>query len=93
MYLKTSEVHQNTQLEGWEAQKDKNIEIIGGRYGLGSKDTTAKDCKAVFDNLAKDQPQHPFTIGIVDDVTHLSLPVDRSFKVKTDATQCLFYGL
>ena len=76
-----------------EVLKDKNIEIIGGRYGLGSKDTTAKDCKAVFDNLAKDKPQHPFTIGIVDDVTHLSLPVDSSFKVKTDATQCLFYGL
>lgn len=76
-----------------ETLKDTDIKVIGGRYGMGSKDTTAKAVKAVFDNLAKDKPQHPFTIGIVDDVTHLSLEEDKSFKVKTDATQCLFYGL
>ncbi len=76
-----------------EVLKDKDIEVIGGRYGMGSKDTTAKACKAVFDNLAKENPQHPFTIGIVDDVTNLSLEEDPAFNVKTDATQCLFYGL
>ena len=76
-----------------EALKDKDIEIIGGRYGLGSKDTTARACKAVFDNLAKDEPQHPFTIGIVDDVTHLSLEEDETFNIESTATECLFYGL
>lgn len=80
-------------LDVCEVLKDTDIEVIGGRYGMGSKDTTAKAVKAVYDNLAKDKPQHPFTIGIVDDVTHLSLTEDPNFHVKTDATQCLFYGL
>ncbi|SEJ27221.1 pyruvate-ferredoxin/flavodoxin oxidoreductase [Kandleria vitulina] len=80
-------------LDVCEVLKDKDIVITGGRYGMGSKDTTARAVKSVYDNLAKEKPQHPFTIGIVDDVTHLSLELDPTFSVKTDATQCLFYGL
>ena len=59
-----------------EALKDRNVTIIGGRYGMGSKDTQPNQIKAVFDELAKDAPKSEFTIGIVDDVTHLSLDVD-----------------
>lgn len=73
--------------------KDKDIEIIGGRYGLGSKDTTAGQIKAVYDELKKDAPKAEFTIGIEDDVTHLSLSEDVNFKVTSDYTSCLFWGL
>ncbi len=71
----------------------KDITIIGGRYGLGSKDTTAGQIKAVYDELAKDAPKEEFTIGIVDDVTNLSLTEDVDFKVASDYTSCLFWGL
>ncbi len=67
--------------------------IIGGRYGLSSKDTTTAQMKAVYDNLAGAK-KHPFTVGIVDDVTNLSLDVDNSFHANlTGVTECLFYGL
>ncbi len=51
-----------------------DIKVVGGRYGLGSKDTTPASISAVYENLAKDEPKGNFTIGIVDDVTELSLP-------------------
>ncbi|MEG0840909.1 MAG: pyruvate:ferredoxin (flavodoxin) oxidoreductase [Erysipelotrichaceae bacterium] len=73
--------------------KDRDIEIVGGRYGMGSKDTQPCHIKAVFDNLKKDKPLNSFTIGINDDVTNLSLPVDESFTVDGDYTSCLFWGL
>lgn len=73
--------------------KDKDIEIIGGRYGMGSKDTQPSHIKAVFDNLKGDKPLNSFTIGINDDVTHLSLPVDEEFQFDADYTSCLFWGL
>lgn len=73
--------------------KDKNIEIIGGRYGMGSKDTTPAQIKAVFDELAKPNPKDGFTIGINDDVTNLSLKEDENFKINGDYTSCLFWGL
>ncbi|MCD7810176.1 MAG: pyruvate:ferredoxin (flavodoxin) oxidoreductase [Erysipelotrichaceae bacterium] len=72
---------------------DKDIKVIGGRYGLGSKDTTPGQIKAVYDHLLDDDPFTSFTIGIVDDVTHLSLEEDKDFKVESDYTSCLFYGL
>ncbi|MDY4788135.1 MAG: pyruvate:ferredoxin (flavodoxin) oxidoreductase [Bacilli bacterium] len=74
-----------------EARKD--VEIIGGRYGLSSKDTQPNQIKAVFDNLGSEKPLNHFTVGIEDDVTHLSLPVDNNFHVEGDYTSCLFYGL
>ncbi|MEG0410706.1 MAG: pyruvate:ferredoxin (flavodoxin) oxidoreductase [Erysipelotrichaceae bacterium] len=73
--------------------KDRDIEIVGGRYGMGSKDTQPCHIKAVFDNLKKDKPLNSFTIGINDDVTNLSLPTDESFTVDGDYTSCLFWGL
>ncbi len=67
--------------------------IVGGRYGLSSKDTQPADIKAVYDNIKLAEPKHSFTISIIDDVTNLSLASDESFRVKTDYTSCLFYGL
>ncbi len=68
--------------------------IIGGRYGLSSKDTDPDQLLAVFDNLAKDEPLDGFTIGINDDVTHLSLPAPHVSGVsKGRALRCKFWGL
>lgn len=72
----------------------KNIElIIGGRYGLGSKDTNPSSIKAVYDHLDSENPFGSFTIGIHDDVTNLSLKPDYDFSIDGDYTSCLFYGL
>lgn len=79
-------------LEVVNAFKNKNIEIIGGRYGLSSKDTTPDQIKAVFDHLLLEKPSDPFTIGIQDDVTFLSLP-KNTFHIEEDSFSCLFYGL
>ncbi len=73
--------------------KDKDINIIGGRYGMGSKDTTPRQIKGVYDHLLETDPFNSFTIGINDDVTHLSLKEDDEFNVDADYTSCLFYGL
>ena len=68
--------------------------IIGGRYGLSSKEFTPSMTKAVFDELEKEQPKNHFTIGIYDDVTHTSLEWDKSFSVANEETfRGLFYGL
>ena len=73
------------------ALKGKNIDIIGGRYGLSSKNTTSKDILAIYTNL-KTKNKNNFTISINDDVTRLSLPVDNNFKVQTKSKEYLFYG-
>ena len=67
--------------------------IVGGRYGLGSKEFTPAMVAAVFTELQADKPRRHFTIGIVDDVTGHSLTVDQEFAVPTNAVQALFYGL
>ena len=68
--------------------------IVGGRYGLGSKDTTPDQIAAVFTNLSNDSPLHGFTIGINDDVTHLSLPLGDSIDVAKEGTfAARFWGL
>jgi pyruvate-ferredoxin/flavodoxin oxidoreductase len=54
--------------------------IIGGRYGLSSKEFTPSMVKAVFDELAKPRPKNHFTVGIIDDVTHTSLVWDKTFR-------------
>ncbi|MBO4682685.1 MAG: pyruvate:ferredoxin (flavodoxin) oxidoreductase, partial [Bacilli bacterium] len=69
-----------------------DVEVVGGRYGLSSKDTQPKDIKAVYDFL-KGKTWQGFTVGINDDVTKLSIPVDDTFHVHADYTSCLFYGL
>ena len=67
--------------------------IIGGRYGLSSKDTQPKDVKSVYDFLDAEKNWNGFTVGIKDDVTHLSIPVDEDFVIPHSYTSCLFYGL
>ncbi len=68
--------------------------IIGGRYGLSSKEFTPAMVKAVFDELKKPEPKNHFTIGIVDDVTHTSLNYDPGFSTEDPRTvRALFYGL
>jgi len=68
--------------------------IVGGRYGLGSKEYTPAMVRAVFDLLSHDKPRPHFTVGIVDDVTHLSLPVNEAATVEpADVTRCVFFGL
>ena len=68
--------------------------IVGGRYGLGSKDTTPDQIVATFKNLKADAPKHNFTIGIVDDVTMTSLPIEESVDVAQEGTiAARFWGL
>jgi len=67
--------------------------IVGGRYGLGSKDTTPTHIAAVYDNLMQDKPKNNFTIGIVDDVTNLSLPIGATINAAPEGTtRCKFWG-
>ena len=68
--------------------------IIGGIYGLGSKDTTPTEIKTVFDNLASENPKNNFTVGIEDDVTFRSLELSEPLKVAVPGTvRCKFWGL
>ena len=68
--------------------------VIGGRYGLSSKEFTPTMVKAVYDNLSQEQPKDHFTIGINDDVTNTSLTYDASFSTEPDSVvRALFYGL
>lgn len=68
--------------------------VIGGRYGLSSKEFTPAMVKAVFEELEQDTPRSPFTVGIHDDLTHTSLPVDASFIIEPENTvRAVFYGL
>jgi len=68
--------------------------IVGGRYGLGSKDTTPSQILAVFKNLKQDKPKDRFTIGIIDDVSHTSLPEEEIIDTTPEGTiRCKFWGL
>jgi pyruvate-ferredoxin/flavodoxin oxidoreductase len=68
--------------------------VIGGRYGLSSKEFTPAMVKGVFDELKKPEPKNHFTIGINDDVTHTSLAYDPSFSIESsDTVRCVFWGL
>src|SRR5512135_433352 len=68
--------------------------VIGGRYGLASKDFTPAMVKAVYDELAKPQPKNHFTVGIIDDVSFTSLDVDPAFSTESaDMVRAMFYGL
>ena len=69
-------------------------QIIGGRYGLSSKEFTPAMVKSIYDELKKEKPKNHFTIGIIDDLTHTSLTVDTSFSLDESTwTQALFFGL
>jgi pyruvate-ferredoxin/flavodoxin oxidoreductase len=67
--------------------------LVAGRYGLSSKEFTPSMVKGVFDELARDDPKPRFTVGIIDDVTHLSIPADPTFEVPSDAVSAVFFGL
>jgi pyruvate-ferredoxin/flavodoxin oxidoreductase len=78
---------------GYGAMKNAPA-VIGGRYGLSSKEFTPAMVKAVYDNLRQAQPKDHFTVGINDDVTHTSLTHDASFSTEPDSVvRALFYGL
>lgn len=68
--------------------------IIGGRYGLGSKEFTPAMVKGIFDQLNQDNPKNHFTVGIEDDVTHTSITYDPTFSIEgSDVTRAMFFGL
>jgi pyruvate-ferredoxin/flavodoxin oxidoreductase len=81
-----------------QALSDGRIEamplVCGGRYGLSSKEFTPAMVKAVFDNLESDAPKRKFTVGIQDDITHLSLEIEPGFNIESDqVVRAMFYGL
>jgi len=77
--------------EGWKGGFPK---VIGGRYGLSSKEFTPAMVKAVFDELLKPEPKNHFTVGIIDDVAHTSLEFDPTFFIESPETvRCMFWGL
>ncbi|HPP87624.1 MAG TPA: pyruvate:ferredoxin (flavodoxin) oxidoreductase, partial [bacterium] len=71
-----------------------NIKVVGGRYGLSSKDFTPSMVKAVFDNLKETEPKNHFTVGIIDDVTNTSLKIKENIDTVPEGTiSCKFWGL
>jgi pyruvate-ferredoxin/flavodoxin oxidoreductase len=77
-----------------EGMIDAMPRVIGGRYGLSSKEFTPAMVRAVFDNLASDKPKNHFTVGINDDVTFTSLEVKPGFEIEPDnVTRAMFFGL
>ncbi len=80
----------NSLVEGDRQQ----IRVVGGRYGLSSKEFTPAMAKAVFDHLTQAKPKNHFTVGIVDDLTHTSLAVEPGFNLEPDSVvRAIFYGL
>jgi len=75
-------------------QKKDNRLIVGGRYGLSSKQFTPTMAKEVFDNLKKDQPKNNFTVGIIDDITNTSLPESETIDTAPESmVRCKFWGI
>jgi pyruvate-ferredoxin/flavodoxin oxidoreductase len=75
-----------------ESEREMPI-VVGGRYGLSSKEFTPNMVKGIYDELLEDKPKNHFTVGINDDVTHTSLAVDDSFNIEPSTINCMFYGL
>ncbi len=72
----------------------RQIKVLGGRYGLSSKEFTPAMVKSIFDEMHKSQPKNHFTVGINDDVSHTSLEYDPEFDIESPATtRCVFWGL
>ena len=74
-------------------ESNRQIFVIGGRYGLGSKEFTPAMCCAVFQNLKSNAPKKHFTVGIEDDLTNTSLDIPSDFHLFSDCIQCKFFGL
>ena len=80
--------------ECWPGGSGPVPKIVGGRYGLSSKEFTPAMVKSIFDELAQGKPRNHFTVGINDDVTHTSLPFDPAFSTEgEDTTRAVFFGL
>ena len=81
--------------DGEDPTSARRPRVIGGRYGLASKELTPAMIKPVFDELTAERPKRHFTVGIVDDLTHLSLPIDGDFAHRRPQTevQAMFFGL
>jgi pyruvate-ferredoxin/flavodoxin oxidoreductase len=93
LYLDVRTAIGEAMAEGQTAFQEYPV-IVGGRYGLGSKDFTPAMVKAVFDNLDAAEPKNGFTVGIIDDVTNTSLDVDDSFEISSQGLLSgMFYGL
>ena len=76
----------------YEGRRD--VRVVGGRYGLSSKEFTPAMIKAVFDNLTQSSPKNHFTVGIIDDVSHTSLEIDPDFSIEPEeVVRALFFGL
>ncbi len=78
-----------------QGEREQLPRVVGGRYGLSSKEFTPGMVLGIFEELARDRPRHPFTVGIIDDVGHTSLDWDPAFRPDAAAgvTACVFYGL
>ena len=77
--------------EAWEGERPR---VIGGRYGLSSKEFTPAMVKGVFDEMLKDEPKNHFTVGIIDDVTNTSIEYDPTFSIEMpDMVRAIFWGL
>src|SRR6201997_740829 len=75
-------------------QSRGDVRVVGGRYGLSSKEFTPAMIKAIFDNLAQPSPKNHFTVGIDDDLSHTSLDYDRNFSIEPDdVVRAQFFGL
>ncbi len=85
----------NEAMDSADAPFEVAPRIVGGRYGLSSKEFTPQMVKPIYDELAKDAPKKHFTVGIYDDVTNLSLPIDREFvRPRPEGqVQAMFFGL
>ncbi|MEI7633635.1 MAG: pyruvate:ferredoxin (flavodoxin) oxidoreductase [bacterium] len=93
LHLDTVHAIHEAMDSGWGAFSEFP-KIVGGRYGLSSKEFTPAMVKAVFDNLAAAKPKNHFTVGINDDLSHTSLPVDPEFSTEPDSVvRAMFYGL
>ena len=92
MYLDVRTALGEAMSDGLVAFKEYPL-VLGGRYGLGSKEFSPAMVKAVFDNLDAKTPKNHFTVGIIDDVAHTSLEVDPDFHLPSKAYTAMFYGL
>ncbi len=75
------------------AERGGGPRIVGGRYGLSSKEFDPAMAMTVLAELEKDEPKNHFTVGIIDDVTHLSLPIEAEWKEPEDVVEAVFFGL
>ncbi|MEJ2032990.1 MAG: pyruvate:ferredoxin (flavodoxin) oxidoreductase [Deltaproteobacteria bacterium] len=93
LYLDVMAALREATRRGW-SRFEQEPEVIGGRYGLSSKEFDPAMVKAVFDELGREKPKLHFTVGINDDVTHTSLPVDPEFDIEADdVVRAVFFGL